>query len=135
MEYSLEIKSFEGKKGQKYKIIHITDIQLHATPKRPTPSVGKKVRMSFETNEPDRIYSHIEKTKISDKKAYVLDLLKMDPDFVKMVQEEEAKGFKILIELPSEGIPILVGKDTIEFMKSKNGKRAIRGLAKEKNEE
>jgi hypothetical protein len=52
-----------------------------------------------------------------------------------MVQEEESKGFKVLIELPSDGIPVFPSKDTIEFMASKNGKRVIRGLAKENDKE
>jgi hypothetical protein len=135
MEYKLEIKPFIGKDGQKYKTIQITDIQLHAAIKKFTPSIGKKIRNAFKTKDPDRIYSDIKKTAIPDKKAYVLDLLKMDPDFVKMVQEEESKGFKVLIELPSDGIPVFPSKDTIEFMASKNGKRVIRGLAKENDKE
>lgn len=63
-----------------------------------------------------------------------LDLLKNDLDFMKMIKEEESKGYKILIELPPHGIPILAGKDTQEFINSKNGKRVLRGLAKNKLE-
>lgn len=134
MEYKLEVKPAVIKDGQKYKIIQITDIQLHATPKRLTPSVGKKVQMAFETNEPDRIYSSIEKAPISDKKAYIIDLLRADLDFVKMVQEQESQGYKILIELPTD-VPVTAAPDTVEFMESKNGKRVLRGLAKGKNQD
>ena len=46
-----------------------------------------------------------------------------------MVMEEQKNGYKVLLELPKE-IPILAGKDTIEFLASVNGKRILRGLAK-----
>lgn len=118
------------KNGVKYKIIQITDIALHTARKTPTLSVGKKVKKAFENNNPGRIYSHIEKTAVYDNRTFTLNLLKMDPDFVKMVQEEEANGYKILIALPHEGIPVFPDKDTVEFINSKNGKRIIRGLAK-----
>lgn len=135
MDYNLEIKPAVMKNGQKYKIIQITDIALHTAKKAPTLSVGKKVQQAFEAGKPDRIYSKIEKPAVSDNRTFTLELLKMNPDFVRMVQEEEAKGYKVLISLPNGGIPVVPGKDTIEFMNSKNGKRIIRGLAKEKGKE
>lgn len=135
MDYEIEIKPAVMKNGQKYKIIQITDLQLHTAPKIPTPSVGKKIQKAFKADKPDRIYSNIEKKAVSDNRTLTLELLKMDPDFVKMVQEEEAKGYKVLIALPKKGIPVFPGKDTVEFMNSKNGKRIIRGLAKEKGKE
>lgn len=135
MDYKLKLQPAVMKKGVKYKVIQITDIALHTSKKTPTPSVGKKMQKAFNNNKPDRIYSPIEKSTITDKRTFTLDLLKMDPDFVKMVQEEEAKGYKVLIALPNEGIPIVAGSDTVEFMNSKNGKRIIRGLAKKKDKE
>lgn len=123
------------KNGQKYKIIQITDLQLHTATKTPTPSVGKKVQKAFESDKQDRIYSKIDKTVVSENHTFTLELLKMDPDFVRMVQEEEANGYKVLIALPNEGIPVFPGKDTVEFMNSKNGKRIIRGLAKKNRKE
>ncbi len=131
MDYKVELKPFVEKDGVKYKIIQITDIALHTANRIPTLSVGKKIQKAFEKNKPDRIYSTIEKFSTSDHREFTLNLLKADPDFVKMVQAEEAKGYKILIELPKEGIPVFAGKDTVEFIKSKNGKRFTRGIAKE----
>lgn len=121
------------KDGQKYKIIQITDIQLHTTPKIPTPSTGKKIQKAFKSEKPDRIYSKIDKATVPNNQTFTLELLKADPDFVKMIQEEEAKGYKVLIAIPNGGIPIFPGKDTVEFMRSKNGKRVTRGLAKGKD--
>ncbi len=135
MGYKLKLQPAVMKKGVKYKVIEITDIALHTSKKTSTPSVGKKMQKAFENNKPDRIYSSIEKNPILDSRTFTLDLLKMDPDFVKMVQEEESKGYKILIALPNKGIPVVAGSDTVEFMNSKNGKRIIRGLAKEKSKD
>ena len=135
MDYKLELKPAVMKNGQKYKIIQITDLQLHTAPKTPTPSVGKKMQKAFEADKPDRIYSKIDKTAVSEDHTFTLELLKMDPDFVRMVQEEEAKGYKVLIAFPNQGIPVVPGKDTVEFMNSKNGKRIIRGLAKKNRKE
>jgi hypothetical protein len=135
MDYKLELQPAVTKKGVKCKVIQITDIAVHTSKKTPTPSVGKKIQKSFSNNKPDRIYSPIEKGPISDRRTFILNLLKMDPDFVKMVQEEESRGYKVLIALPNEGIPVVAGPDTVEFMNSKNGKRIIRGFAKEKDKE
>ncbi len=135
MEYKLKLQPAVMKKGVKYKVIQITDIALHTSKKTPTPSVGKKMEKAFKNNKPDRIYSPIEKDTVLDNRTFTLDLLKMDPDFVKMVQDEESKGFKVLIALPNEGIPVVAGSDTVEFMNSKNGKRIIRGLAKKKSKD
>ena len=133
MKEKLELKPFVEKEGVKYKIIQITDIALHTTKKRPTPSHGKKLMESFATKEPGRIYSPIEQCAVSADGSFDLNLLALDEDFVRMVREEEAKGYKVLIGTPKRGIPIVPGDDTIEFMQSKNGKRVLRGLAKEKD--
>lgn len=126
MDYCLEVKPAVLKKGGKYKIIQVTDIALHTAKKTPTSSIGKKVQKAFETMEPGRVYAPIHNGELT------IELLKQDPDFVKLVQDEEAKGYKVLISLPKGGIPVVPGKDTIEFMSSKNGKRVLRGLAKKK---
>ncbi len=122
-------KNLEQSSPVKYKVIQLTDIQLHTSLKRPTTSFGKKVRQAFENNTPGRVYNSIPKPlPEQDDNSFILDILKLDPDFMKMVQEEEAKGYKILISIPKEGIPTLPGEDTIEFMNSKNGKRILRKL-------
>lgn len=132
MEYELKPATIE--KGVKYKVIQITDVALHTTRKTPTPLVGKKIQKAFEDNKPDRIYSHMEETAISDDRTFTINLIKNDPDLLRMVREEEAKGYKVLLALPKEGIPLVLGNDTVEFINSKNGKRILRGIAKEKEE-
>lgn len=132
MGFKLELKPFEQKDGVKYKIIQITDIALHTIQRTSTSSVAKKVHKAFKSDKSDRIYSKIEKSAVSDDRTLTLELLKMDTDFVRMIQKEEANGYKVLIALPNTGIPIAPSKDTVEFINSKNGGRIIRGLAKEK---
>lgn len=118
----------------KYKVIQLTDLKFHTAPKRPTPSFGRKVREAFQHNTPGRVYSALPKTIVpTNDSSFILEILRLDPDFAKMVQEEEAKGYKVLIGMPKEGVPVLLGEDTIEFMDSKNGKRLLRGLDKNKN--
>lgn len=132
MDQRIELKPFIAKDGQKYKIIEITDIALHTSLKRTTLSHGKKLEKAFRDMEPGRIYSPVEGNVVMKNEAFDINLLMMDEDFVRMVQEEEAKGFKILLGFPKTGVPIVSGSDTEEFLKSKNGKRISRGLAKEK---
>lgn len=128
MDYRLELKPAVLKNGTKYRVIQITDIALHTAKKAPTASVGKKMLKAFETMEPDRVYIPIAKGE------FTLEFLRHDPDLLALVKEEEAKGYKVLLSIPKD-LPLALGKDTIEFLKSKNGKRVLRGLAKKKCEE
>jgi hypothetical protein len=134
MEMQIEIKPFVANHGQKYKIIHITDIALHTSDKLLTPSHGKKLEKAFEHMEPGRIVSPLEQSSISADGSIDLKLLAMDEDFVRMIRNEEAKGYKVLIQIPKTGIPVVPGADTIEFMKSKNGKRILRKLSNQKRQ-
>ncbi|MDD3531458.1 MAG: hypothetical protein PHV99_02645 [Candidatus Pacebacteria bacterium] len=133
MAYQLQLKPFERKDGVKYKIIQITDVALHTTSHRPT-SPSKKIRHAFAKNEPDRIYAPIGAVRTKDPtqemKDTLIHMLQQDPAFIRLVQEEEQKGYKILIGIPEGGIPLSGGADTLEFMQSKNGKRVLRELAK-----
>lgn len=135
VDYKLELKPAVLKSGMKYRIIEITDIQFHSSKKTPTPSVGRKMQKAFEAEKPDRIYRPIEEPVITDGRGYILELLKQDPDFVKFVQAEEAKGCKVLISIPKGGIPAEYGEDTKEFLRGKNGQRILRAIAKGKRKE
>ncbi len=134
MKYRLEAKPTVLKDGQEYRIIQITDIAHHTTKKTPTPSVGKKIEKTPNAT-PGRIYRPTDIGSVTDPKAYILKLLGEDPDFQKLVREEAEKGVKVVLAFPKDGVPAEYGKDTIEFLKSKNGQRVLRGLAKEKDKE
>lgn len=129
----LKIRPYKAIDGVKYKVIQLTDLKLHTMSKRPTPSFGKKVCEAFQHNTPGRVYSTLPKPMVpTSDNSFILEILKLDPDFMKMVQEEETKGYKVLISVPEEGVPVLLGEDTIEFLDSKNGKRLLRKLDKNK---
>ncbi len=132
MNYQLEVKPFKERAGMKYKIIEITDISLHTTKKKITKFPGKKIKESMDTEKPGRIYGKIEHID-SFNKLFVMESLRKDPEFLKLVQENAKEGYGTLVSLPKNGIPILAGKDTEEFIKSKNGKRILRKLEKKQN--
>lgn len=130
----LRLHPVKAAPGVKYKVIQLTDLKLHTAPKRPTPSFGKKVREAFQHNAPGRVYNTLPQPMVpKNDNSFILEILKLDPDFVKMVQEEEANGYKVLISVPKEGVPVFLGEDTIEFLDSKNGKRLLRKLDKKDN--
>jgi len=129
MEYQLQIKPFEQKDGMKYIILHLTDIQLH-TIKMKESSIGKKISESLETGHPNRIYSMLPHETAMDKKLVILNMIKNDLTLLKTIQDYERNGYKVLIEIPKVGLPIIPGKDTVEFLQSVNGRRIIRGLEK-----
>lgn len=134
MEYRLEAKPTVLKKGQKYRIIRITDVAHHTAKKTPTPSVGKKIEKTPDAT-PGRIYGPTNLDIVLDPKAHILKMFGEDPEFQKLVREEAARGVKVVLAFPKDGVPAGYGKDAIEFLNSKNGKRVLRGLAKEKGEE
>ena len=138
MENYLKFEPTQRREGMKYKPILITDILLHIH-KRPTISCGKKIKKSFETGAPGRIYGSI----ASDNQAsegietegsikLVLDMLSKDQDFIKYVLEEREKGYEVTIQIPRFGIPVFPGNDTNDFINSKHGQRVLRRLAKNK---
>ena len=140
MEKYLKLIPTQRKEGMKYKSILITDIALHIQ-KRPTTSLGTKIKKSFETDKPGRIYAPLARnTELSNEKEneesikFVLDMFCKDPDFIKYVEEERKKGFEVTLQIPKSGIPIFMGDDTNEFINSKHGQRVLRRLAKNKEE-
>jgi len=132
MEQQLQLKPFKRTPGFKYKVICITDITFHASHRQPSMAIAKNVSKSFTKNEPGRFYG-FKTEELSDRESLIRILdeyVKKDPAFLKMVQEEEKNGVKLLLEIPTENIPIKFGNDVYEFISSKNGQRVIRGLNK-----
>lgn len=132
MEQQLQLKPFEKMPGFKYKVLQITDITFHASHRQPSKAIAKNVNKSFTQNQPGRFYGF--KTEdLSDRESLIRILdqyIKTDPAFLKMVQEEQKNGVKLLLEIPTDNIPIKFGNDVKEFISSKNGQRVIRGLNK-----
>ncbi|MFA6528369.1 MAG: hypothetical protein WCT46_02405 [Candidatus Gracilibacteria bacterium] len=126
-----KIHPFQGKKeGEKYRIIEITDLTFHTAYKKISASPGKQIRKANETNTPGRMYFPIGNKEFIPT-IPIIEMLSQDPEFIKMLNEEHEKGYKVLLSLSKE-LPVFAGKDTEEFIHSKNGKRILRGFAKKK---
>lgn len=130
MEQQLQIKPFEQKSGLQYEIIQLTDITLHSSYKQPTRAIGKSIQRSLDQNKPGRFYGFKTNEIIKENKFKfnLSDFLNNDPNFLRMVQEKEKQGIKILIKIPKQEIPIKLGKDAEEFINSRNGQRIIRKI-------
>jgi hypothetical protein len=105
--------------------LSVTDIQLHTTEKR-QGSVGKTIEKAVKNSEEGRIYSNIDNSR--DNKS-LLEMLLEDQSFIDTIRKYNEQGIRVFVETPKNK-PMLAGKDTVEFMNSKKGKRIIRGFAK-----
>jgi hypothetical protein len=131
------IKPF--KKGEKIMILELTDFQLHMNGK-PPKSVGKLIERSIDNKKPGRIFgplNRLSKKSEQDKNTMKFQLpIDIDDSSLKeAVRKYQKQGYRVMIQKPKDSIPVKLGKDVEEFMNSKNGKRIIRGLAKNKKQE
>ncbi len=125
----LQLKPHEHKDGQKYKVIELTDFQVHTTKHPPTKSVGRKVAKAFINDTSGRFYYPTTGNLNKDVGDFLKHLYE-DPSFIEFVQKEEKDGYKVLLQLPKKGTPLKAGNDAKQFLESKKGKRVLRGLAK-----
>ncbi len=135
MDYKLELKPFQKQDGVKYIVLKLTDVKLHTRTMDPS-SIGKNIKKSLDSGQAGRIYSPLTKPDNAENmRLTILDITKKDPVLLKAIQDYEKKGYKVLIQIPKAGLPIYFGEDAVEFLKSKNGQRVIRGLAKDKSKD
>lgn len=59
-------------------------------------------------------------------------MIKQDLNMLVMIKKYNQQGKRVFLRFPKEGVPVFPGKDTLEFINSKNGKRVIRGIANNK---
>ena len=135
MDYQINIKPAEMHNGMKYRVIELTDIKLHLSNKKPTLSIGEKIRNAFRFGKPGRIYSSIKTISppVGNTATFQIPL-PSDSKLMSLVREYEKAGEKVIIQLPKEGIPIYAGEDLTHFLKSKNGRRLTRGIEKSKTQ-
>lgn len=140
MQQALQLKPYTKNDNDKVKIIQLTDLTFHTSNKRHTTSPSKKVEKSFAKNTPGRLYGSLETQKNTNSesskmeiRSNIIEYIMQDPNMLEYIKKEEAKGYKIVIEVPKEGLPIQLGKDAQEFIESKKGKRILRRLDKNKN--
>ena len=115
-------------------VIHVTDMSLHTSDFSTTPSVGKKIVRAMNKKEATRVY--VQSTgDIQKDKDTINEKIENDPELIELVRETNANGGKVFFAFPKGGAPTQLGNDTEQFINSKNGKRKLRGLAKDKSTE
>lgn len=117
--------------GEKVIVLELTDIQLHMK-SRPTKSIGGAVQRSIEHNQPGRVFSPLKMAsddKDSNELTVQLPFAANDLKLQEAVREYQQQGYRVMLKVP-HNMPIKLGKDTTEFLSSKNGKRLLRGMEK-----
>ncbi len=118
-------------KGEKVIVLELTDIQLH-TNARPTQSVGGAIQRSIEQNKPGRIFSSLEKPQESSASIKVKFPFEMnDPVLKQTIHDYQKQGYRVILKVPESGLPVFLGKDSINFMNSTRAKRILRRINKE----
>ena len=112
-------------------VIHVTDMSLHTSDFSATPSVGKKIVRAMDKKEATRVYVPTTGDLEKDKDT-IQEKIENDPELIKLVRETSESGGKVFFVFPKGGAPTKLGNDTEQFINSKNGKRKLRGLAKDK---
>lgn len=115
-------------------IIYVTDMSLHTRDFSETTSVGKKIIRAMKKDEATRVYVQSSGDLEVDKNT-INDKIENDPELIEIVRQTNASGGKVFFAFPKGGAPTKIGNDAEQFINSRNGKRKIRGLAKEKSEE
>lgn len=131
MDYQINVKPTEIHGGMKYRVIELTDIKLHLSNKKPTLSIGEKIRNAFRFGKPGRIYSSIKTVSppVGNTATFQIPL-PSDSKLTSLIGEYEKAGEKVIIQLPKGGIPIYAGDDLTHFLQGKNGARLTRGMKK-----
>jgi hypothetical protein len=120
--------------NKKVRQILITDLQLHFAPKRDSDlrTVIKKTLA-----KPDNIqrgYWNIQKfANPSDKygtATFSIPFENLPEKTLTEIQRAEDDGCEVEFVLPPGGANVYFGKDSVEFLKSKNGQRILRKMGK-----
>ncbi len=94
-----------------YRDIVITDIRLHSIKATNPKSFSRKIEKSIRNKKPGRVYSN--QIKLNQEGTFSLS--------VPISKEKESNKYKTRFFIPKNGIiPISMGKDLIEKMKSLN---------------
>jgi len=104
-----------GKVNGEYFDIYLTDIKLHTTKPNNNESFSRKVEKSMKNGKPQRVHKKIQNIEENN--------LKLSIDL-----PEEAKGKTIRVFIPDDGLPIKLGKDAEEKIKSMEEKGLLKNL-------
>lgn len=93
-------------------VISLTDIQLHSNESTNPQSFKRKIEKSVKSGKAERCYN----TRVE-----------MDGNKFRIAMDlpEDAQDRDIILTYPKEGVPIYLGKDSIEKIKSLKNKQII----------
>lgn len=115
-------------------ILQVTDIQAHTSLFR-TSDFAKTVEKSTKKQEGGRLYSTFSRETNQIISVFEDGVMKSTLPYLdqtqltSLVKKYELEGKRVYLSIP-EGLTLSPGKDAVEFMNSKNGKRLVRGMNK-----
>jgi hypothetical protein len=115
-------------------ILEVTDIQVHTSSFR-TSDFKKTVEKSTNKQEGGRLYSTFSRETNQMISVFEDGVIKSTLPYLdqtqltSLVKKYELEGKRVYLSIP-KGLTLSPGKDAIEFMNSKNGKRLARGMNK-----
>ncbi len=115
--------------GKSDVIIALTDIQLH-TNARPTGSLIRNVLKAIKNKVRGRVFFPIQNQ--VNRQDNLIEFSSTFPhnELEEFVRKCKAEGKRVFIQKPSAPLPIYLGNDTKEFMKSVKGQRIFRRFRK-----
>ena len=113
-------------------IIQLTDIQLHTNVRVPE-FAGKTMSKKIEAMEPGRAIfpTPEQEANLKNGEFNLMMNITNDPHLLAMVEKYQKEGRRVIISVP-HNMPVFLGKDTTQFMDSKQGRRIHRRIEKEK---
>lgn len=99
-----------------YHDIIMTDITLHARTFRKPLTWYRTILKSFRSGKPGRAYFN--NSIIRDKDGHVRISIPLPQAIQDQISAAKHAGKKVRIFVPKDGLPLLAGKDTIEFIKA-----------------
>lgn len=113
-------------------IIQLTDIQLHTNVRVPE-FAGKTMSKKIEAMEPGRAIFPIPEQEDNLKNGEFNLMMNVvnDPHLLAMVEKYQKEGKRVILSVP-HNMPVFLGKDAVQFMDSKQGRRIHRRIEKEK---
>jgi hypothetical protein len=102
-----------NEENQKPIEIILTDIQLHSNKNNHPQSFKRKIEKSLKNGNSGRYYSGEIKMDADGKLKFIINL------------PEEALGRDVVFTIPDGGLPIYLGKDSMEKIKSLRNKKII----------
>lgn len=100
---------------EKHVDIFITNIQLHVTEPRSPISPGRAIEKAVRSKKEHRSHTTDFKMKGDGKMRFIFH----NPELDELRKKYEAEGKTVRFWMPKGGAPMYLGKDSVEFIKSK----------------